>query len=198
MLLFLGVLIVLSGLFGSVFKEQQIPNVVILLLISGAFVFAARTGEIPFISGELDNPEIATVELQQTHRAACIERELASASDVPASLPETVISADQETASTALTDVASIADEKSLVWIFYDQSRRADAEELGEQLLSVDVTVIVEPDVGQGDSKLVAVHPFRRFGQPFSKAEVWPTVGSHQEDLSGLNEEHPQVSAATF
>ncbi|MEL6120974.1 MAG: hypothetical protein AAFR49_15010 [Pseudomonadota bacterium] len=98
-LLFLGVLIVLSGLFVLVFKEQQIPNVVILLLIGGAFVFAARSGEIPFISGELDNPEIATVELQQTHRAACIERELASASDVPASLPSRSLSRNSRMAS---------------------------------------------------------------------------------------------------
>lgn len=145
-LLVLGVLIVLSGLFVLMFKEQRIPNVVILLLIGGAFVFAARIGQIPLVSGALDKPVVANVELQQTHRAACIERELARASDVPENLPEAIVEVKAETTSSALTNVATEADEKSLVWIFYDQNRKADAEILGAQLLSVDVTTIVEPD----------------------------------------------------
>ena len=44
--------------------------------------------------------------------------------------------------------------------------------------------------------QLVAMHPFRCSCQPFSKAEVWPSIGSHQDDFRCLNKEHAQISAS--
>ena len=52
--------------------------------------------------------------------------------------------------------------------------------------------------VRQGDCKLVTVHPFCGSSQPVAKAEVRPSVGTHQDDLGGLNEQHSQVSTPSF
>lgn len=52
--------------------------------------------------------------------------------------------------------------------------------------------------VGQCDGQLVPVHSFRCSDQPITKAEVWPSIGADQDDLCGLNEEHPRVSTAAF
>ena len=145
-LLTLGLVIVLSALYILIFKDPIIINVVILLLIGGAFVSSPRIGRIPFIAGTFDKPSFESVELTQTLRAACIYRYQAKASDAPANNPEDVIKVEGETVTTALENVASLSNEKSLVWIFYTQSRKSDAEELRDQLLSLEAAVIIEED----------------------------------------------------
>lgn len=146
LLLILGVLIVLSALFVFMTKELQVSSLVVLLLVGGAFVFATRTGQIPFLSGTLKEPSLSTVKLRETHRAVCIERELAEASDIPDGIPVEIVRVAENISSDALANVASKADATSLVWIFYNDNRKAEAERLGELLISIDVTAIVEAD----------------------------------------------------
>ncbi len=52
--------------------------------------------------------------------------------------------------------------------------------------------------VGQGNGQFIAMHTLRCTREPIAKAEVRPSVRSHQNDLGRLNEQHPQVSAAAL
>ena len=66
------------------------------------------------------------------------------------------------------------------------------------RLMSQDASGHPRALVGQCDSSFVAVHTFGCTRQPLTKAKVGPPMWSHHDDFGCLDEQHPQISTASF